>query len=47
MKELLKAFWSLTMYDGATQLLVRNPLNRYLLNSAMIGDEEWQVWNMD
>ena len=28
-----KAFWSLTMYDGKTRLLVENPLNRYLLNS--------------
>jgi hypothetical protein len=38
------AFWSFTMYDGKTQLLVANPLNRYLLNSTMIksfkyGDE--------
>lgn len=31
----VKAFWSLTMYDGKTQLLVDNPRNRYLLNSAM------------
>jgi hypothetical protein len=30
------AFWSLTMYDGKTQLFVRNPLERYLLNSNMI-----------
>ena len=30
------AFWSLTMYDGKTQLLIDNPLNRYLLNSPMI-----------
>jgi hypothetical protein len=29
-----KAFWSLTMYDGKTQLLVANPLKRYLLNST-------------
>ena len=29
------AFWSLTMYDGKTQLLVDNPLKRYLINSAM------------
>jgi len=29
------AFWSLTMYDGKTQLLVDNPLQRYLLNSSM------------
>lgn len=31
-----KAFWSLTMYDGKTQLLVANPLKRYLLNSTTI-----------
>jgi len=31
-----KAFWSLTMYDGATRLLVDNPLNRYLINSRML-----------
>ncbi|MCI0430059.1 MAG: DUF1254 domain-containing protein [Rhodospirillales bacterium] len=29
------AFWSLTMYDGKTQLLVANPLKRYLINSSM------------
>ena len=31
-----KAFWSLTMYDGKTQLLVDNPLYRYLINSPML-----------
>ena len=30
------AFWSLTMYDGATQLFIENPLDRYLLNSTMM-----------
>ena len=30
------AFWSLTMYDGRSQLLVANPLERYLLNSTML-----------
>ena len=30
------AFWSLTMYDGKTQLLIENPINRYLLNSPMM-----------
>jgi len=32
------AFWSLTMYDGKTKLLVANPLNRYLINSRMLPD---------
>jgi hypothetical protein len=31
-----KAFWSLTMYDGKTQLLVENALKRYLLNSTTL-----------
>ena len=30
------AFWSITMYDGKTQLLVDNPANRYLINSPML-----------
>ena len=30
------AFWSVTMYDAKTQLLVENPLNRYLINSPML-----------
>jgi hypothetical protein len=29
-----KSFWSLTMYDGKTQLFIDNPLDRYLLNST-------------
>jgi len=32
----VKAFWSLTMYDGKTQLLIDNPVDRYLLNSTML-----------
>jgi hypothetical protein len=32
----VNAFWSLTMYDGKTQLLVENPINRYLINSPML-----------
>ncbi len=32
----VNAFWSVTMYDGKTQLLVANPINRYLINSTML-----------
>jgi hypothetical protein len=32
----VKAFWSLTMYDGKTQLFIDNQLDRYLLNSTMM-----------
>ena len=32
----VNAFWSLTMYDGKTQFLIKNPINRYLLNSPML-----------
>ena len=32
----VNAFWSITMYDGRTQLLVNNPINRYLINSPML-----------
>jgi hypothetical protein len=32
------AFWSVTMYDGKTQLLIENPINRYLVNSPMLPD---------
>jgi hypothetical protein len=31
-----KAFWSVTMYDAGTKLLVENPLKRYLINSSML-----------
>jgi hypothetical protein len=30
------AFWSITMYDGKTQLLIDNPIDRYLVNSPML-----------
>ena len=33
-----KAFWSLTMYDLPQQLLVANPIARYLINSPMLPD---------
>jgi hypothetical protein len=32
----VNAFWSLTMYDGKTQLLIQNPIDRYLINSPML-----------
>jgi hypothetical protein len=35
------AFWSLTMYDGKTQLLVANPLKRYLLNSTTLSSYKY------
>jgi len=31
-------FWSITMYNGDTQLLVDNALKRYLINSPMLPD---------
>lgn len=30
------AFWSLTMYDAKTRLMVDNPIDRYLINSSML-----------
>src|SRR2546430_14481527 len=30
------AFWSVTMYDGKSQLLIKNPIDRYLVNSPML-----------
>lgn len=32
----VNAFWSVTMYDRKNQLLVENPINRYLINSPML-----------
>jgi hypothetical protein len=32
----VNAFWSVTMYDGKTQLLIENPIGRYLINSPMM-----------
>ncbi len=32
----VNAFWSVTLYDGKTQLLIENPINRYLINSPML-----------
>jgi hypothetical protein len=32
----VRAFWSVTMYHGGNQLLVQNPINRYLINAPML-----------
>jgi hypothetical protein len=32
----VNAFWSFTMYDQKTQLLIENPINRYIINSPML-----------
>jgi hypothetical protein len=32
----VNAFWSLTMYELPSSLLVANPINRYLINSPML-----------
>jgi len=32
----VNAFWSVTMYDGKSQFLIRNPIDRYLVNSHML-----------
>ncbi len=32
----VNAFWSVTVYDGKSQFLVKNPINRYLINSPML-----------
>ena len=32
----VNSFWSVTMYDGKTQLLTAKPINRYLINSPML-----------
>lgn len=32
----VNAFWSLTMYETETMLLVANPIDRYLINSPML-----------
>ncbi|RSL16879.1 hypothetical protein EDE15_2405 [Edaphobacter aggregans] len=34
----VNAFWSLTLYNLPQQLLVKNPINRYLINSPMMPD---------
>jgi hypothetical protein len=34
----VNSFWSITMYDGKSQLLIDNQLDRYLINSPMLPD---------
>jgi hypothetical protein len=34
----VQGFWSVTMYDAKSQLLIENPINRYLINSPMLPD---------
>lgn len=34
----VNSFWSITMYDDKTQLLIENPIDRYLVNSPMLSD---------
>ncbi len=34
----VQAFWSVAIYDSATQLLVNNPLNRYPIKSPVLSD---------
>ena len=34
----VKNFWSLTMYDAKTQLMIENVLDRYILNSPMLSE---------
>lgn len=34
----VNAFWSVTMYDGKSQLLIKNLINRYIINSPMLPD---------
>ena len=34
----VNSFWSVTMYDGKSQLLIENPISRYLINSPMLAN---------
>ncbi|ART82117.1 cell envelope protein [Oceanisphaera profunda] len=34
----VNAFWSVTMYDGKSQLMIKNPIDRYLINTAMVSE---------
>jgi hypothetical protein len=39
----VKAFWSLAMYNLPQQMLVRNSINRYFINSPMLPDLQRDV----
>ncbi len=39
----VNAFWSLTMYELPSSLLVENPINRYLINSPMLPTLQYDV----
>lgn len=39
----VNAFWSITLYDGKTQLLIKNPINRYLINSPMLSGMKYNA----
>ena len=43
----VNAFWSVTIYDGKTQLLVKNPIDRYLINSPMLPDLKTEPGRLD
>jgi hypothetical protein len=34
----VNAFWSLTLYELPSRTLIKNPLDRYLINSPMLPD---------
>jgi len=33
----VNSFWSVTKYDGKMQFLIKNPINRYLINLCLSG----------
>ena len=37
------AFWSMTMYEQPSSLMVANPINRYLINSPMLSEFKWDA----
>ena len=43
----VNAFWSVTMYDGKTQLLIKNPIDRYLDQFADAAEDENESRRVD